>query len=176
MRTLAADACALVMVDFQARLMPAIADGAAVLVNARRLRDAAELLGVPAMFTEQSPAKLGPTVPELGPVVGALFKTAFDAGRDPGFGARLPGRGTVVVAGCEAHVCVLQTALGLLDRGRRVAVVEDAVGSRTPANKAAALRRLAAHGVEIVTTEMAVFEWLGDATHPAFRDAMALVK
>lgn len=176
MRTLAAGDCALVMVDFQARLMPAIAGAEAVLRNARRLRDAAALLGVPVLFTEQSPAKLGPTVPELAPAGGAIPKTAFDAGRDPGVIARLPDRGTIVLAGCEAHVCVLQTALGLLDRGRRVAVVEDAVGSRAPASHAAALRRLAAHGVEVVTAEMAVFEWLGDADHPAFRGAVALVK
>lgn len=176
MRTIEAGSSALLMVDLQVRLMPAIADRDAVLREAKRLRDAAALCGVPVLFTEQNPGRLGGTVPELDPAAPALSKMCFDAGRDPGFGAALPDRATVLLAGVEAHVCVLQTALGLLDRGRHVVVVEDAVGSRAPASKAAALRRLARHGVEIVTAEMAVFEWLGSAEHPRFRDAMALVK
>ncbi len=176
MGTMEAAASALLMVDFQARLMPAIAGREAVIANARRLTDAAALCGVPVLFTEQNPAKLGGTVPELSPAAATLPKMCFDAGRDPGFASLLPDRATVLLAGCEAHVCVLQTALGLLDRGRHVAVVEDAVGSRAPASKAAALRRLERYGVEIVTAEMAIFEWLGSAAHPRFRDAMALVK
>lgn len=176
MRTIEAASSALLLVDLQARLMPAIADGPAVLREAKRLRDAAVLCGVPVLFTEQNPGRLGGTVPELGPAAPTLPKMCFDAGRDPAFDAALPDRATVLLAGVEAHVCVLQTALGLLDRGRRVVVVEDAVGSRTPGSKAAALRRLERHGVEVVTAEMAVFEWLGSADHPRFRDAMALVK
>jgi nicotinamidase-related amidase len=82
----------------------------------------------------------------------------------------------VVVAGCEAHVCVLQTVLGLIDSGRRVFVVQDAIGSRRAENKEAAVRRMERHGAEIVTTEMVVFEWLGSAEHPRFREAVALIK
>jgi nicotinamidase-related amidase len=73
-------------------------------------------------------------------------------------------------------VCVLQTALGLLDRSRRVYVVADAVGSRRPENKKAALRRLERAGAEVVTTEMVIFEWLGSAEDPAFKSVIALVK
>lgn len=176
MRMLAAATSALLMVDFQLRLMPAIAEREAVERNALRLRQAATLFDVPVLFTEQNPAKLGSTVPDLAGDAPALGKTCFDAGRDPGFTALLPERNTILVTGCEAHICVLQTALGLVDLGRRVVVVEDAVGSRTLASKAAALRRLERHGVEIVTTEMVVFEWLGTADHPRFREAVALVK
>lgn len=178
MRTIEAASSALVMVDLQVRLMPAIAGGEAVLREAKRLCDAAALCGVPILFTEQNPGKLGGTVAGLAPAPAAavLPKMCFDAGRDPAFDAALPDRATVLLAGVEAHVCVLQTALGLLDRGRRVAVVEDAVGSRAPGSKAAALRRLERHGVEIVTAEMVVFEWIGGADHPRFRDAVALVK
>jgi nicotinamidase-related amidase len=81
-----------------------------------------------------------------------------------------------VVAGCEAHVCVLQTVLGLLDAGRKVYVVRDALGSRQPESKETAIRRMERHGAEIVTTEMVVFEWLESAEHPRFRDAIALIK
>ena len=85
-------------------------------------------------------------------------------------------RPQLVLAGCEAHICVLQTALGLIDAGHEVIVVEDAVGSRRPENRLAALQRLARHGAEIVTTEMVIFEWLGAATNPAFKSALAIVK
>ncbi len=175
-RTLAAVSSALLMVDFQARLMPAIAGGEGVVAQARRLKAAAALLDVPVLLTEQNPAKLGSTLPELAGGAAVLAKMTFDAGADPGFAAALPPRDTVVVCGCEAHVCVLQTALSLLGPGRHVVVVEDAIGSRAPASKAAALRRMERHGVEVVTTEMVVFEWLGSADHPRFREAVALVK
>jgi nicotinamidase-related amidase len=177
MRTIDRETSALLVVDFQSRLMPAITDGDAVVANARLLLAAAGLLEVPASFTEQNPSGLGGTVPELeaaahGPV---LAKMTFDACRDGGL-ARLPSRPVLIVAGCEAHVCVLQTVLGLLDAGRRVYVVQDAVGARQAESKAAALRRMERHGAEIVTTEMVVFEWLGTAEHPRFREALALLK
>lgn len=85
-------------------------------------------------------------------------------------------RGTLVVAGCEAHVCLLQTALGLRGARRAVIVVADACGSRAVGNRDAALARLARHGVDLMTTEMVVFEWLRDCEHPAFHDALAIVK
>ena len=177
MRTIDRDASALLVVDFQARLMPAIDGGAAAVANARRLLAAAAMLGVPVRFTEQNAGGLGATVPELdagahGPV---LHKMTFDACQAAGAGG-LADRPDLVVAGCEAHVCVLQTVLGLLDAGRRVFVVQDAIGARRPESKAAALRRMEQNGAEIVTTEMVVFEWLGTAEHPRFREVVALIK
>ena len=127
MTAIARESSGLLLIDLQARLMPAIAEAETVIANARRLLTAARLLALPAMLTEQNPKGLGPTVPELlaeaGNESSILSKQHFDACRAPGFFEMLPGRAEIVVAGCEAHVCVLQTALGLLEAGRRVHVV-----------------------------------------------------
>ncbi|KST56799.1 isochorismatase [Methylobacterium sp. GXS13] len=166
----------LLVIDIQVRLMPAITDGAGVIANTNRLVAAARLLDVPALFTEQNAGGLGPTVPDLTPGPEAVFpKMSFGAVQAPGFLDRLGGR-DLVVAGCEAHICVLQTVLGLREVGQRAYVVADAVGSRRTENRDAGLARMAAHGAEIVTTEMVVFEWLGTARHPCFREAVKLIK
>ena len=168
----------LALVDLQERLMPAIAGGEDVVANARRLALAADLLGVPTIVTEQNPKGLGRTIAKI-PVAGLplIEKTSFDSCGAPAFLAALPAaRPTVVLAGCEAHVCVLQTALGLLARGRRVAIAGDAIGSRREASCAAALARAAAAGASIVTTEMVLFEWLGSSDHPRFRAVLDLVR
>ncbi len=167
----------LLIVDFQSRLMPAIEGGPAVVANARRLSEAARMFDVPVLVTEQNAGGLGPTVPELVSAHTEIaHKMTFDACRSAGFLDRLGARDTVVVAGCETHVCVLQTVLGLLDAGRRVYLVRDAVGSRRAENKETAIRRMEGHGAEIVTAEMVVFEWLETAEHPHFRNAIALIK
>ena len=157
--------------------MVAIDEGAEAIANARQLAEAARLFGVPTLFTEQNPVRLGPTVPELATDEAHVFaKMTFDSCRAPGFVDRLGEGHALILTGCEAHVCVLQTALGLVKKGRRVFVVGDAVGSRRPESKEAALRRMERNGVEIVTTEMVVFEWLGSADNPRFRQAIALIK
>jgi nicotinamidase-related amidase len=169
----------LCLVDLQEKLMPAIAGGDEVVANAGKLLAAAEELGVPVLSTEQNPKGLGPTVPDLvrsddaHPVVA---KMTFDSCHASGVMDALPPGHHVVLAGAEAHVCVLQTALGLLDRSRRVFVVADAIGSRRSESKKVALRRLERAGAEIVTTEMVIFEWLGTAEDPAFKSVIALVK
>jgi Isochorismatase family len=162
----------------QERLMPAIHDGEVVTARAVRLAEASRLLDVPIRATEQYPAGLGPTVEPLAAYPQAtLTKTAFSAVADPGFSALLPaGVSQIVVAGCEAHVCVLQTVLALLGSGRRVLMVADAIGSRDPADRAAAIDRARQHGTEIVTSEMVLFEWLRDAQHPRFREVQKLLK
>jgi len=169
----------LCLIDLQERLVPAIDGGGDVVANTGRLLAAAEELGVPVLMTEQNPKGLGPTVRELARPDGAVpvvAKMEFDASRARGVLDALPAGHHVVVAGLEAHVCVLQTVLGLLDRSRRAYVVGDAIGSRRPESKAAALARLERAGAEIVTTEMVLFEWLGTAEDPAFKAVMALVK
>lgn len=158
--------------------MPVIDDGGTVVARAVRLAEAAGLLGVPICATEQYPDGLGPTVSPLAahPQL-VLAKTSFSAVDDPGFATLLPpGTAEVVVAGCEAHVCVLQTVLGLLAADHRVVVVADAVGSRDPRDKAAALDRARRHGAEVVTSEMVLFEWLRDSRHPRFREVHALLR
>jgi nicotinamidase-related amidase len=168
----------LLLIDFQTRLMPAIEAGNDLVRNAGRLIAAARRLKVPLSFTEHNPEGLGTTLPELAPRAGetALCKMTFDALRTEGIARHLDNGRTLVVAGCEAHVCVLQTVLGLLDQGRRVHVVADAVGARMVINRDTALRRMERHGAELVTTEMVLFEWLGSADHPDFREILALIK
>ncbi|MGA7326022.1 MAG: isochorismatase family protein [Rhodomicrobium sp.] len=177
MLTMRAETSTLLVIDFQARLMPAIANAEEVVANARRLLAAAALFNIPILFTEQNAQGLGSTIEDLSAPPGAIaHKVTFDACRSPGFLERLGNRPDVTVAGCEAHVCVLQTVLGLLDAGRRVFLVRDAVGARTSESKETAIRRMERHGAEIVTTEMAVFEWLETSENAHFRGALSLVK
>ena len=173
-----AEGAVLLLIDLQERLVPVIHDHEAVVARAVRLAEAAQLLNVPIRATEQYPVGLGPTVALLaGYAQAVLSKTTFSAAEDPGFRELLPtGAAEIVVAGVEAHVCVLQTVLGLLRPGHRVFVVADAVGSRDPADKAVALDRASRHGAEIVTSEMVLFEWLHDAEHPKFREVQKLLK
>jgi len=175
---LTTEGAVLLLIDLQERLLPAIYDGEVVVDRAVRLAEAARLLDVPVRVTEQYPAGLGKTVPPLaGYRQAMLAKTTFSAAADPGFSALLPaGTSDIVVAGCEAHVCVLQTVLGLLGRGHRVLLASDAIGSRDPADRLAAIDRARQHGAEIVTSEMVLFEWLRDAQHPKFREVQNLLK
>ncbi len=167
----------LLLIDFQAKLMRAIDDAAAAIANARRLSDAAAILGVPTLFTEQNAKGLGPTVAELAADPSLIVhKMTFDACGELSFLPRLIEGHAVVVAGCEAHVCVLQTVLSLIAFGRKVFVVRDAIGSRRAESKETAIRRLERHGADIVTTEMVVFEWLKTAENPRFREAAALIR
>jgi nicotinamidase-related amidase len=192
----------LVLVDYQARLMPALSEGPQALANAVRLARMADALEVPLWGTEQNPEKLGLNPPELRDLCRkTLAKMHFSAvaeglgdwlrppARPAGGNARslpkhlqkapgpaTPERATIVVAGCEAHVCLLQTALELLEQEFDVWVVTDACASRAERNRDAAFDRLAGAGAELVTTEMVAFEWLRTAEHPAFRDVQALIK
>lgn len=173
-----ADSSVLLLIDFQARLMPAIFDAEAAVANAVRLAKAAQLLEIPIRATEQNPAGLGQGVDALAPFAErTLAKRTFDATREAQWEGFLPeNRPDVVIAGCETHVCVLQTVMGILDKGLRVRLVRDAVGSRTAESRQAALYRAERHGAELVTTEMIIFEWLATCDHPRFREVLALVK
>jgi nicotinamidase-related amidase len=169
---------ALVLVDYQVRLMPAIADGEDVLRSGERLARIAQALGVPVIGTEQNPAGLGPNDGRIRAVCATtLAKQHFDATRD-GLADHLRGlrRDQVVVAGCEAHVCLMQTALGALAAGFAVMVAADACGSRRRDDKALALQRLERAGATLASTEMIAFEWLGSSDDARFRDVLALVK
>ena len=191
----------LVLVDYQTRLMPSIFESSSVLANAVRLGQIARLLEVPVWGTEENPSSLGPNTPEIRALCGqTLSKMQFSAveeglgewlrppSKPPAGNARSlpkhlqkpqagsPARNTIVIAGCEAHVCLLQTSLDLLEDEFDVWVVTDACSSRTERNRDAAFDRLAGAGAELVTTEMVAFEWLRSAEHPAFKDVLALVK
>ena len=172
------DESTLLIVDPQVRLMPAIDDGESIVRRCVQLASAARELGVHVIGTEQNPDGLGPLVPEVAAMCDTvLAKFSFSAVAEEGFLRRLPaGRNTIVVAGCEAHVCVLQTALGLLDAGHAVKWVADAVGSRHPHDRTAATERARSSGADVVTTEMVIFEWLGTSQHPKFRRLAGLIR
>lgn len=172
----------LLVIDFQTRLMPAIADGDAVLRNALILAQAAQALSIPTLATEQYPAGLGHTAAEIAALCREnVEKTTFGACGSPAFLSAVRrlapcSAPTLLISGCEAHVCVLQTALQLHVQGFDVRLVVDAVGSRSAISKHTALERMRAAGIGLVTTEMVLFEWLRDAKHPQFRDLSRLIK
>lgn len=167
----------LVLIDFQPRLMPAIHDGEAVMAQALRLARIAQLLDVPIIGTEQNRHGLGECLPDIQAMCSTIVtKHHFDACADGLVEALPAGRRHVIVAGCEAHVCVLQTAFGLLNQGMTVTLLADAVGSRKPLDRDTAIARLAKAGAGIATVEMVAFEWLRSSHHPRFRDALRLIK
>jgi nicotinamidase-related amidase len=172
---------AFIVVDVQERLAPAIGNIGQVLARIGLLIDAALELGVPLAFTEQYPAGLGPTMPELrqrAPAAPVISKMHFQASLEPGLPAWLEtvGARQVVVAGTETHVCVLQTTLGLLGGGRAAFLVADATGSRREEDRVAAIDRLRMAGCEIVTTEMVAFEWLRRAGTDQFRRLLPKIR
>lgn len=177
MPTLDPETSLLLVIDIQEKLMPVIENAEGVIANSRRLLEGAAIFGVPVCFTEQNAGGLGSTVSPLKPGEAAVVhKMTFDATRSEAFAELVPFDRDIVAVGCEAHVCVMQTVLGLLKASRRVYVVRDAVGSRVSASREAGIHRMERHGAEVVTTEMVLFEWLGSARHPRFRDAMRLIK
>lgn len=164
----------LLVIDVQAKLVPSVAEHAAVVANIVWMIGAAQRIGIPVAATEHYAKGLGPLIPAvrtLLPATAIGAKNQFSAVAAqclPG----LPGydRAQVVVVGMEAHVCVLQTALELLEDGKEVYVVADAIGSRATQDRHVALTRMRDEGVRVVTREMAVFEWLGEAGTTLFRD------
>lgn len=183
--TLSRSQSQLLIIDMQEKLLPAIVGTAGVLQGCRRLITYARRLDVPVTVSEQYPKGLGGTVEPLLALLGngvvRLPKVEFSCLRNAALHERLmkfheDGRPEVVVAGIEAHVCVAQTVMDLLEDGCRVAVVADAVGSRTIESRDLALARLAQRGAEILDTEMVMFEWLERAGTPEFKDLQATIK
>ena len=171
----------LLIVDMQEKLVPAVQDHERVVANAARLMSGADRLGIPVFLTEHYARGIGHTVPplrELAPANAVLEKIHFCAVAEPDCERRFAAlrRPQAVVAGTEAHVCVLQTALGLAEAGYETYVVVDAVASRKPDDKAAAIVRLHDAGVGGVTTEMVLFEWLARGDTEEFRDLLPLIK
>ena len=171
----------LLVVDIQQKLAPAIHDSARVTTNSVRLLEGARQLGVPAFVSEQYVKGLGPSLDAIrNAAVDAQFfeKTHFSCAAEPGVIdlLRAAKRPQVLLTGTETHVCVLQTAFGLLAAGFEVYLVADATSSRTPENHSAAIERMRVGGVQIVTTEMVLFEWLQQAGTDDFRQILPLIK
>lgn len=170
---------ALLVVDLQERLVPAIQGVDRLLARASQLVRGAALLDVPAFATEQVPAKLGPTVEPLASLLpGRLAKSTFHALGAPGLTDRLAEARIrhITLVGIETHICVAQTALELLARGFVVQIATDAVGARFAEDHEVALRRLDRAGAILTTAEAVLFEWAESAEHPQFRALSALVK
>lgn len=168
----------LVLVDLQDSLMPFIHDHANVSKEALRLARMAQALGIPTLGTEQNPARLGHNAAALKALCSTtLEKEHFDACALELLPNAIPtGCSQIVLAGCEAHVCLMQTALGLLHRDYEVFVVANACGSRRAEDKAYGLQRLQQAGAVLITAEMAGFEWLQRFTHKDFRTVLELIK
>lgn len=168
-----------VIIDVQQRLLSAMPDaiGKSVVKQARILLQAAQTLAIPVAITEQYPKGLGATVSELQRDDITIEKTCFSCADSDDFMASLytSHRKQVVLAGMESHICVLQTALALLEQGYQVFVVEDAVCSRTELSKDNSMQRLRQAGVIITSTESVLFEWLKDAKHPEFKTLSKLI-
>lgn len=170
----------LVLVDIQNKLLPHIFEGQRVLTQIMRLANIARLLDVPVLGTEQNPQGLGQSVAQVRQICdssnGTLEKVHFDACRDGLVQAIDRQRTQLIVTGCEAHVCVFQTCVGLLEQGFDVTLVTDAIGSRDPANVELAMRRSVSLGVTLASVEMLAFEWLRSSDHPQFRNVLGLIR
>jgi nicotinamidase-related amidase len=171
---------ALLIIDVQGRLAQLMHGRDELFESLRKLARGARTLGLPLIWTEQNPAGLGPTIPELAELLDgepiAKFSFSCLGEQRVASAVRQHGRSQMLLAGIEAHVCVCQTALDLLEGGYEVHVVADAVSSRTARNRQTGLDRMRAAGAVITSVEMALFELLGTAEDARFRDVLGIVK
>ncbi len=173
----------LLVVDIQSKLAPHVAGHEELIRRTGALLDAAELLGIPKLLTEHCPGQIGPVIEPMRSRFAAdevFVKTCFGAADHPEFVdlVRQAGRTQIVVAGMEAHVCVMQTAVALRGHGFGVTVVADAVGSRQPRqfDRDLALRRMEQAGCVLAGAETVLFEWAGGGVDPNFRAILGIVK
>ena len=182
-RPLAAEECALVVVDVQEKLLPPIFEKERLVRNVQLLIRAAGILKIPPLMSTQYAKGLGKTVPEIAsllPETGAIDKQLFSCFGSEVFCAtlkRLPGnRNTLLLCGMESHICVMQTALAGLREGYLVHVASDAVSSRAEWNWKIGLERMRAAGAVISSTEMMIYELMRSSGSPAFRELLPFLK
>lgn len=174
---------ALVVIDLQEKLVPAIDGIEGILANTRKLLHLAKALELKTMVTTQYRKGLGEIVPEIQEMlgdIGSLDKVCFGClGDDPfriALAQTLPPGGTLLLAGVESHICVMQSALGALNDGYNVHVVSDAIGSRALANRELGIERMRDAGAIITSTEMAIYELLGNSSRPEFKQMLPHLK
>lgn len=176
------DRAILTLIDMQTRMMPAIHHAPAVIAAARQMLKAAAILGLPVLYTEQNPRGIGPTIPELmnhlPPAAAPIVKSTCSCCSDSAFRDRLKAanRPHVILVGVEAHVCIQQTVLELLQTGFIPFVLNDAVGSRRPHDRDTALSRMARAGAIITSTESMIFELVRRCDVPLFKPLLEIVK
>lgn len=175
------EGCVLVVIDFQEKLLPAIYDFTAVLDRAVKMVTAAHTMNVPVLFTQHYTPGLGQTheaLRKLQPEISCVEKNIFNSFGAPDFAAKLEAlqAKTLVMLGIEAHICLMQTALGALERGYDVHILADASGSRKAANKEIGLARLRQAGAIISATELTIYEWMVRSDSDDFRALRSLLK
>lgn len=180
---LAAEQCALMVIDIQERLMPVIDDQARVTARSVLMIRSARELGLPVLATTQYAARIGPLllpVVEALAGVAAVDKLEFDGFRNQAVQealGRLPRQvNTILICGVETHICVYQTVLGGLQAGFKMWVAADAMSSRTPENHAIGLERIRAAGGVVASTELIIYDLLGQAGTPAFKALLPFLK
>jgi isochorismate hydrolase len=172
----------LLVVDIQEKLFNVMHDKEALADSNSRLIQGMKALDIPVIVTEQNPAGLGRTIPQLAellPGVKPLEKMAFSCAKETNITDMLTklkkeSRFQILITGIEAHICIYQTAMDL--RQGNIQVVTDCISSRTRENKNAAIRRMETEGIRMTNTEMILFELLGTASHEKFREISALIK
>ncbi len=175
---------ALVVIDVQEKLMPAMANDARLSARIQLMIKGSGLLKIPIIVTEQYPKGLGPTTPDVqlllsnSNVIGRAEKTMFSvrAGAEAFDSLAQQGITNLVIVGIETHVCVAQSALDLLANGFEVFVCADAVGSRNTIDHETALRRMENSGVIPTTVEAVLFEWCENANHDSFKTISKSIK
>lgn len=172
----------LVVVDVQGKLARLVDESETLISNCGKLIKGAQVLGLPVVSLEQNPEKLGPTVSELNDLLiyaKPIPKFTFNACDEPKFVEAVQQAKDVetwLVCGIEAHICVYQTAMELLQRGYKVQVVGDCISSRTALNKKLAISRLWDAGVEITGLEMSLYELVKDCRAPEFKLILSLIR
>lgn len=177
------ETAALLVLDLQAKLVPAIFEAQRVIRNTQLLLHLAQVLDIPAVLTSHYTKGLGTIIPEIAqsaPGVVPIEKTSFGCFGEPDFlrqlKLRTPNARSLLIAGVESHICVMQTALGAMEAGYLVHVAADATSSRTKENWEIGLNRMERAGAVISSTEMMVYELLGKSATPEFKAILPLLK
>ncbi len=178
MRTINSDDCLFLIIDIQDKLVNMLEDKE-VAANAVKLAKTAQILKIKTIITEQYPKGLGSTIEEIKnalPNAQYVEKTSFSILNEDGFINLIQGKKQIIIFGIETHICVLQSAFDLLNKGYEVFIVQDASGSRSEENKQLALKRLVQAGAQTVCTEMILFELLKSSKHQNFKEVQQLIK
>lgn len=171
----------LVVIDVQGQLAERMHKGSEIIKNICTMIKACNVLDIETMWCQQDPAAIGVTVPSISNLLTRTKphnKTSFSCLGHQGFAEEVQNQGKTdyILCGIESHVCVYQTALDLLARGKAVHILADAVSSRTQANRQVAIDRLEAEGAKITSVEMALFEMMRSSNHSCFKQIVRLIK
>ncbi len=172
----------LLIIDIQEKLVRACKDSETILKKTSIIGEAAKILSIPVMVTEQYPQGLGATVEVLKEALGNnahyIEKTNFSALKEDGFLEKLNslGKKQIIIGGIETHICVYQTCAALLNEGYEVYVAKDVTSSRNEYEYNTGLELMKSDGAKLTCVETVLFEWLGGSKHPNFKEVQKLIK